>query len=44
MCWLVLLGPVVSVGGGGETGEGLVRPVGVVFATTEDPQGQGLAI
>ena len=33
MCWLVLLGPVVSVGGGGETGEGLVGPVGVVFGS-----------
>ena len=33
MCWLVLVCPVVSVGGGGEPGEGLVWPVVVVFGS-----------
>ena len=33
VCWLVLVCPVVSVGGGGEPAEGLVWPVGVVFGS-----------
>ena len=33
MCWLVLVCPVVSVGGGGEPAEGLVWPVGVVLGS-----------
>ena len=37
MCWLVLVCPVVSVGGGGEPSEGLVWPVGVVFMRMPEP-------
>ena len=39
VCWLVLVCPVVSVGGGGEPGEGLVWPVVVVFGA--EPDGRG---